>query len=150
MFTVDTSVHINALNPAEEGSSDSQAFLEGLFGYPWPVYSPTVLLVEVAAAVARVFDDTERGLTVARAVRDLPGQIWVPLDKSLADEAGRLAAERRVRGADAIYAAVAHRYGSSLITWDRQQLERLQSTLPVLTPTEVLVDVDNPKKADED
>jgi predicted nucleic acid-binding protein len=109
-----------------------------------------VLLVEVAAAVARVFDDTERGLTVARAVRDLPGQIWVPLDKSLADEAGRLAAERRVRGADAIYAAVAHRYGSSLITWDRQQLERLQSTLPVLTPTEVLVDVDNPKKADED
>ena len=100
--------------------------------------------------MARVFDDTERGLTVARAARDLPGQIWVPLDKSLADEAGRLGAARRLRGADAIYAAVAHRYRTTLITWDHQQLERLQSTLPVLTPTEVLADVGNPKKADED
>jgi predicted nucleic acid-binding protein len=68
----------------------------------------------------------------------------------LADEAGRLGAERRLRGADAIYAAVAHRYRTALITWDRQQLERLQSTLPVLTPTEVLADVGDRKKADED
>jgi len=138
MFTIDASVHINALNPMEEGSPESQAFLEQACRRPWPVFSPTLLLVEVAAAVARVFDDTGRGLAMARAIRDLPGQTWIPLDKALAEEAARLAAEYRVRGADAVYAAVACQYGATLVTRDRQQLERLQPALPALTPAEAL------------
>jgi len=138
MFTIDASVHINALNPSEAGSEESQVLLERLFRRPWPVVSPTLLLVEVAAAVTRAFDDAGRGLTVARAVRGLPGQVWVPLDDTLAEEAARLAAEHRLRGADAIYAAVARRYGATLVTRDRQQLERLRSSLSVLTPTEAL------------
>ena len=138
MFTIDASVHVNGLNPAEEESAESQAFLEQVFRRPWPVFSPTLLLVEVAAAVARVFDDAKQGLSVARAMRGLPGQIWVPLDEVLAREAARLAAERRLRGADAVYAAVALRYETMLVTRDRQQLERLRPALPVLTPAEAL------------
>ncbi|RME32500.1 MAG: VapC toxin family PIN domain ribonuclease, partial [Thermoflexia bacterium] len=61
MFVLDASVHLNALNPAEAGSAESQALLERLFGRPWPVFSPTLLLVEIAAAVARVFNDPGRG-----------------------------------------------------------------------------------------
>src|SRR5574341_903991 len=112
MFTIDTSVHINALNSAEEGSLESQAFLEQAARRPWPTFSPTLLLVEVAAAVARAFDNAEKGAMVAQAVRNLPAQIWVPLDESLADEAALLGAERRLRGADAVYAAVTRRYGT--------------------------------------
>ena len=138
MYTLDTSVHINALNPAEEGSKESQTFLEQLHRRPWPVFSPTLLLVEVAAVTARALDDAGQGLALAQAVHDLPGQVWVPLDESLADEASRLAAEHRLRGADAVYAAVARRYGTTLVTRDRQQLERLRPVLPVLTPAEAL------------
>lgn len=34
IFILDASVHLNALNPAEAGSDQSQALLERLFGKP--------------------------------------------------------------------------------------------------------------------
>lgn len=138
IFVLDASVHLNALNPAEAGSGQSQALLERIFSKPWPVFSPTLLLVEVAAAVARVFNDPGRGMAIARALRGLPGQTWVALDEDLAQEAARLAAEHHLRGADSVYAAVARQYGATLVTLDRQQLERLSPALPVLTPAEAL------------
>jgi predicted nucleic acid-binding protein len=95
-------------------------------------------VVEIAAAVARVFDDTERGTHVAAAVRDLPAQTWVALDRSLADEASAVAAERRLRGADAVYAAVARRSESRLVTRDRQQIERLLPAIPACPPEQAL------------
>jgi predicted nucleic acid-binding protein len=137
-FTIDASVHINALNPDEEGSSESQAFLEQVFRPSWPIFSPTLLVVEVAAAMARIFDDAHRGAAVAQVVRGLPGQIWVLLDEALAREASLLAARCRLRGADAVYAAVTQRYGATLVTRDRQQLDRLRPVLAVLTPPEAL------------
>jgi predicted nucleic acid-binding protein len=138
MFTVDTSVHVNALNPSEEGSGDSQAFLEQVHKRPWPVFSPTLLLVEIATAVARAKDDAGQGIAVGQAVRGLPGQVWVPLDVQLADDAAQLGAEYRLRGADAVYAAVARQCRTTLVTRDRQQLERLSPVLVVLSPSEAL------------
>jgi predicted nucleic acid-binding protein len=138
MFVLDASVHLNALNPNEAGSALSQRLLERLFQGPWPIISPTLLLVEVAAAIARIFDDADRGWAVAQAIRGLPRQIWVPLDETLAEEAAHLAATHRLRGADSVYAAVARRYGAILITLDRQQLERGSSSLSVLTPADAL------------
>lgn len=134
MFTVDASVHINALNQSEAGSADSQAFLERLQQHGLTIVSPTLLLVELAAAAARALDASERGIALAAAVRQLPRQVWVPLDDAQADLAGRLAAEHRLRGADAVYAAVARFHDTTLVTLDRQQLERLPGTVSVQTP----------------
>lgn len=139
MFTLDASVHINALNPAEEGSQESRALLEQVFRRPWPVYSPTLLLVELAGSVARVLNDADRGIEVALSVRNLPGQIWIPLDTTLAEEAARVAAEHRLRGADAIYAAVARRHGATVVTRDREQLDRLPPTVSTVAPEEALL-----------
>jgi predicted nucleic acid-binding protein len=75
---------------------------------------------------------------MAQAIHGLPGQVWVPLDEALASEAAQLAAEYRLRGADAVYAAVARRYQTILVTRDRQQLERLPSELSIWTPAEAL------------
>jgi predicted nucleic acid-binding protein len=150
MFTLDTSVYINALNPAEEGSSESELFLERVFQRPWPVFSPTLLLVEIAAAIARVFDNAGQGLAMAQATRGLPGQIWVPLEESLADEAAQIGAEHRLRSADAVYAAVAYVYGTTLVTRDHQQLDRLRPVLSVLTPTEALERLDESMSSDRD
>ena len=138
MFTVDASVHLNALNPSEPGSQASLACLERLVAQQNPILSPTLLLVEVAAATARSLGDAELALQIASALRDLPGQLWIPLDDELAHEAARLGAVARLRGADAVYAAVAHRFGTTLVTRDRQQLERLAGVVPVMTPEELL------------
>jgi predicted nucleic acid-binding protein len=137
-FTIDADVHLNALNPAEEGSAVSQELLRRVHqppagqdtSPPHEVVSPTLLVVEIAAAVARVFDDTVRGKDLASAVRDLPAQTWIALDASLAEEASAVGAELRLRGADAVYAAVARGARTHLVTRDRQQLERLLPQVP--------------------
>ena len=137
MFTIDASVHINALNPSEAGSADSQAFIARVFQRALPVFSPTLLLVEVAAVIARVFDSPAQGIALTQVLRFLPGQTWVALDDDLAGEASMLAAEYRLRGADAVYAAVASRYKTTLVTTDRQQIQRLSNFLDVRKPTEI-------------
>ncbi len=138
MYTLDASVHINAVNAAEPGSAVSQACLQQLITQHQALFSPTLLLVELAAAAARALDDSALALELALGVRGLPGQVWVALDDELAVEAAQLGVEARLRGADAVYAAVARRYGAALITRDRQQLERLAPLVPVLTPEEVV------------
>jgi predicted nucleic acid-binding protein len=136
MFTIDASVHLNALNPTEPGSADSQAFPERLHHDPRPIFSPTLLLVEVAGAVARGLDDVGQGIAMAHALRDVTRQVWVPLDGDLAEDALRLAAEHRLRGADAVYAAVARRCRTLLVTRDSQQTKRLPPVVPVSSPEE--------------
>ena len=147
MFTVDASVHVSAQNPTEDGSDESRRFLARLYTRPWPVYSPTLLLVEVAAALSRVFDDPDHAMASTRALQKLPGQIWTPLDEPLAEEAARFAADCRVRGSDAVYAAVARRYGTILVTLDRQQLERLSPVLRTLRPAEALAQLEEMERA---
>lgn len=138
MVTIDASVHVNALNPAETGSTESKALLALLHRQNIPLVSPTLLLVEVAAAVALARDDTEQGWKAARRLRTLPGQAWMSLDSRHAQEAARLATQHRLRGVDAVYAAVAKRSGAILVTCDLQQLERLRGVITVLTPAEAI------------
>ena len=138
MYTIDASVHVSALNPAEADSATSQAFLALVRQQRVPLFCPTLLLVEVAAAVARAFDDTDRAVTLAAALRGLPNQTLVPLDEALADRAAALAATARLRGADAVYAAVAQQHGATLITLDRQQLDRLPPLVSTACPADVL------------
>ena len=135
MITIDASVHISALNPSETGSAESQAFLAKVYQQALQVYAPTLLFVEVAAAIARVFDSSAHGIALAQAIRILPGYIWISLDDELAGEASIIAAEHRLRGADAVYAAVARRYRTTLVTTDQQQINRLHSFLSVCLPS---------------
>jgi predicted nucleic acid-binding protein len=143
MFTIDASVHINALIPVEEGSEISQIFIERIFSQPLSVFSPNLLYVEFAASMARYYNDADRSLSLAEKLLILPGQVWVPLDFLLAEEASRIGAKQRVRGADAVYAAVAQLYKTTLITLDRQQLVRLGNVIPVKTPAQILQELSN-------
>ena len=138
MYTIDASVHVSAVNPAEADSATSQAFLALVRQQRLPLFCPTLLLVEVAAAVARAFDDADRAVALAAALRGLPNQTLAPLDEALADRAAALAATARLRGADAVYAAVAQQYGTTLITLDRQQLDRLPPLASTAHPADVL------------
>ena len=147
MYTIDASVHVSALNPREPESDSSRAFLALLRRERLPLFCPTLLAVEVAAALARVFEDSGRALGLAVALRQLPGQTLVPLDQSLADLAAGLAARYRLRGADAVYAAVTLRCGSTLVTLDREQRERLPALVTTRRPAEVVEEWENTRAA---
>jgi predicted nucleic acid-binding protein len=62
------------------------------------------------------------------------------VDDTLARQAVDVAAQYHLRGGDAVYVAVALRFGSTLITLDRQQRERAQHALTARHPAEELVE----------
>jgi len=132
--TVDASVWINAFRPGEEGSSNSLAFLNKLRQTHEPIISPTLLLPELAAVLARGGEKSETVLRFVQSVKDLPHQVFIPLDETTAQVAVALAEQSKLRGADAVYGAVALRFGAVLVTRDREQLERLKGIVPVNLP----------------
>ena len=62
------------------------------------------------------------------------------LHTALAQQAADVAAQYRLRGSDAVYAAVALRFGSTLVTLDREQRERVSAVLTTRYPAEVLAE----------
>jgi predicted nucleic acid-binding protein len=139
-YTIDASVLTNALNDREQGSQESQKFLARVEQESLEIICPTLLIPEVAAALSRALGDHEKGLAFATAIRNLPNLRFVALDEPLAVTAAELAARHRLRGADAVYAAVAECHRAMLVTNDRQQLERLAGVLPVMSPDQAMAE----------
>lgn len=63
---------------------------------------------------------------------------FVALDSDHARDAVNVATRSRLRGSDAVYAAVALRYGAVLVTRDGEMRQRLANVLTVQTPEESL------------
>lgn len=135
--TVDASVWLNAFRPAEEGHTESLAFLEKIRSSREPMISPTLLLPELAAALSRGGEKREVVLQFVEGVRQLPHQVFISLDETTAQVAVDLAERCKLRGADTVYASVAFRFGATLVTRDREQLERLKGMVPVHSPEEI-------------
>src|SRR5262245_30709264 len=99
---------------------------------------PTLLLPEIAAAIARGRNDTLLAQLSADRVRRLPHLHRVALDTTLAQQAVMIGAQQRLRGSDAVYGAVALSFGTTLVTRDREQRERLNAILPAVEPSDLL------------
>jgi len=143
MYTIDASVHVNALNPYEANSVASQALLTVLHDQQIPLFNPTLLVVEVAAAIVRNTGNAEQALALSTALLGLSHQTLIPLDDALTDRAAALAVAARLRGADPVYAAVAQAYGTTLVTLEIQQLERLSPVLRTIRPGDALAELES-------
>ncbi|MSQ13676.1 MAG: hypothetical protein EXR47_06065 [Dehalococcoidia bacterium] len=62
----------------------------------------------------------------------------VAVERDLGQEAANVASTLRLRGADAVYVALARRLGMPLVTWDREQRGRVAPTICTMTPAEAL------------
>ncbi len=132
--TVDASVFVNAFSPTEAGSDRCWAYIQSLKRAGTPIIVPALLLPEVAASIARKQDNAELGLQLAQDVGTIPGLTLIPLDEPMAELAVEIAARHRLRGSDAVYAAVAARFGAQLVTLDREQLARAGEVVTVREP----------------
>jgi predicted nucleic acid-binding protein len=140
MYTIDASVIVNAFNVGEIGHDESLAFLSAVRTEGAAIVVPTLLVPEVAGAIARGRQDAALAKSLALDLGRLAALVMISLDQSLASEARDIAVEHRLRGADAVYAAVAFRFGSTLVTRDREQRDRLAGLLNVRSPEEALAD----------
>src|SRR5438128_942815 len=137
-YTVDASVFVNAFNPHEDGHAESLAMLAAIQERGDPVIVPTLLVPEIASAVARATDDRTGALQYAVATAALPHLLVVALTASLARQASELAAAHRLRGADAVYVAIARRYGATLVSRDDEQRSHGSAVVMCQTPEQAL------------
>ena len=132
--TIDASVFVSAFSPAESAHKASKAFMTRVRAEGLPIIVPTLVLPEIASAIARGQGKPDLGVQFAEEVGRFPNIVLVSLDKTLAKQAVEAATKYRLRGSDAVYAAVALRFGTELVTLDREQLERLEGVLSVREP----------------
>ena len=136
--TVDASVLLSAFNPMEAAHAESSQFLSALRAAATPVVVPALIFPEVAATISRALGDPTLALSFAEALRNLPNLLVVALDDVLSRLAEDTAARYRLRGSDAVYVAVALRYGCSLVTLDREQQIRAPASVQARTPGDAL------------
>jgi len=141
-YTVDASVFLNGFNPYEAGHEESRRLLTLMQEQAAPIVVPTLLLPEVAAAIGRGRQDADLAREFATTLSRLPHLVLIPLDITLAQQAADVAAQCRLRSSDAVYAAVALRFGSTLVTLDREQRERATDVVPARYPTEALSELE--------
>jgi len=99
-----------------------------------PIIVPCLVLPEISAALARGYGKPEAAKAFVLELQNLPHITFVDLDESIANLAVDIAANNRLRGSDAVYGAVALRFGAELITLDKEQLVRLAKLLSVRAP----------------
>jgi predicted nucleic acid-binding protein len=132
--TIDASVFVSSFTPTESAHQKSRAFMLTIREQSIPIIVPVLLLPEISAALARGQDKPELGLAFVQELKKLPNTTFIDIDDGMAMLASEIAAKHRLRGSDAVYAAVVIRFGTELITLDKEQLRRLPKVLTARKP----------------
>ena len=132
---VDASVWVGNFVPADRFGAPSVQWLDGYAQAGGVIFAPDLLLIEVAAAVARRTGLPAEGKTAATDLTAARYLKLVPLDEPLRDAAVALAADLRLRAADAVYVTLAARLGLPLVTWDQEQAVQAAARVTVFAPS---------------
>lgn len=135
---LDASAWISYLVWEDEHHRATREWIDGIPPSVRRFVGPTLLLIEVAGAVARRSGRPEMALRLVARLASTPALLLFPLDDARRDECVRLAASLRLPAADVIYVDLARHLGVPLVTWDRQQRERAAGIVQVMTPAEAL------------
>ncbi len=135
-YVVDASVFVAAAQTKEVHYADSVAFFRQLGATSDAnVFCPTLLLPEYSA---RRTDDASLAESLIKILETMRGLRLETLAEHRARHAAQIAAHYRLRGADAVYAALAEETDAALITWDSEMLERSVSIVQTSTPAQWL------------
>ncbi len=134
MPVVDASVYVALINAHEESHAESWAWLRDLHSSGEEIAAPVILVPEVAAAISRGLDEPELAWRAVQQILSRNVVELVPVVTKMAERAADIAIDHRIRGADALYVALAEHRGDELVTLDRQQLERGAAVIPTRRP----------------
>jgi predicted nucleic acid-binding protein len=123
LYVIDASVWVSRFiqddvfyGPTREWFSQIRREAAGMAG-------PALLLAEFAGATARRTGDRGLARTALALLLTMPRLQLVSVDARLARLSSELAADLGLRGADAVYVALAHTLDVPLVTWDQEQIE---------------------------
>ena len=134
MAVIDASVYMALVNAHEREHSSSWAWFEQARAAEESVVAPVILLAEVAAALSRGMGDPILAHRVAQQLTRSEAIELIQITMAMAERAAEIAAVHRIRGCDAVYVALADQLSDTLVTLDRQQLERGATLVTVRAP----------------
>jgi predicted nucleic acid-binding protein len=138
MSVVDASVWVSLLATDDVNHEATRQWFDREIAEGARFTAPSLVLVEVAGAMTRRTGAASAGVAAAARVRVLAELELVPLIVDAAERAATIAAGYVLRGADAVYVALASELGVPLITWDRQQRERSSAVVRAVSPADDL------------
>jgi predicted nucleic acid-binding protein len=131
---VDASVWAGGLMPLDVHYVASYSWLRARYAARDVLIVPMLVLAEVASAVARRTHDPTLGTRAVQELLRSPFIHLMPIDRRLGQSAAQLAARLQLRGADAVYVALAQQLSLPLVTWDNEQRDRGAVVVTVQTP----------------
>ncbi len=126
-LTVDSSVIVASLLPNEPRHNEAYRIWESVLSGVNVAIMPYSIFVEVVAAVKRRTGSIELSRAVMRELRRNQNIIFVDLDLKAAEESAEIAVKTGVRGMDAIVIQVAKDFGSEMITFDQEMMEKAKA-----------------------
>jgi predicted nucleic acid-binding protein len=133
---VDASVWVAIFRSNDVHHDSSVQFLRVVIASEQQLDVPNLALAEIAGVFARQTGNARLAARTCTAVLALPGLQRHELTDALADRAALQAARCRLRGADAVYVALAEALGAPLISLDQEILDRSRRVVTVKTPAQ--------------
>ena len=121
---VDASVWVSYFLAEDVRHMETVAWLDEMLSSRQSIAVPTLVLPEVAGAIARRSSRPDLGLRAAQQIMEYPFVDLVYPARTITLLATRVAATLPMKGADAIYVAVAKTLERPLVTWDVEQRTR--------------------------
>jgi predicted nucleic acid-binding protein len=134
MIVVDASVWLSFLLEQDANHTVTQSWFIEVLVNKVPIAAPILLLAEVGGAISRRLGNAELGEKAINRLLSIPTLRLVDVDHVLGLQTSRIAANHRLRGADACYVAVAAQLNVPLVSWDQEQLDRVAGLIAAYTP----------------
>jgi predicted nucleic acid-binding protein len=131
---VDASVWVAMFRHNDVHHGASVAFLDLAVSTQQDLHIPNLALAEIAGVFARQTGKARLATRTVRAVLALPRMQRHGLNDALSDRAAALAARCKLRGADAVYVALAEALDEPLISFDQEILDRCVGIVSTVTP----------------
>lgn len=132
-FVLDASVWVSASIPDDVHHQTTRAWLATVSTTDTLV-TPALGLLETAGAVARRTGSAALARQIVTAIEHVPNVVIVIPDAELWVLAVEAASDRALRGADALYVALADALGIPLATWDEDQRKRAGRHIKTIAP----------------
>ena len=99
------------------------------------IRAPAIVLPEVSGAVSRRTGSPRQGDKTVRDLMAIPRLRIVDVDADLAHQAAQIATDLSLRGADAVYVALAARLACPLVTWDAEMIRKTLGAIDAWQPS---------------
>jgi predicted nucleic acid-binding protein len=136
-IVVDASLWVSSFASDDVHYGTSRSWMEKYVANNGLFAAPSIVFIEVAAAISRRTGDSQLAKQVVRNLKQsriISTLEIISLKSNLIQAAVIIAADLHLRAADAIYVAVARQLSIPLISWDREQVQKAGTLVAAFTP----------------